>query len=316
MLEKTTCPLCTSDKYILHKKYEVSDLSRRWQNGLGFNPFLNKNIGDVITKLQCIECQLIYYTPVFLGDAGFYATLSKNAWYYEEEKWEFTEALNVILNNKPKSLLEVGCGNGNFLRKVNKALDTVEGIEINEKAIEYCLSNNLKVSSKSLAEIQKQFDAVAMFEVLEHLDNLDAILNNLVRITNKGGIIIIAVPNPNSYLKDLDVVLLDMPPHHTAGWSSTTFDYVAKKYNLEKTHYAQEPLRDVHYQGIARTKFFPINSPEDLKSNSFKNKIKRFIINILDSSFRPIINRLDYLTYKFEQPNSVGQTHLVVFKKL
>ncbi len=306
--------MCSNENYIVHRHYLTKDLSQLWQTSFGFDPFLNKNIGEKLVKLQCTKCNLIHFDPVIIGDGVFYEKLSKNSWYYEEVKWEFDESVKLILKHKPHSLLEIGCGNGNFLNKIVKAIDRVEGIEINEDAIEKCKKINLNVSSTPLEKIDKKFDMIVLFEVMEHLGNPYEVLQKAKALLNDNGILVIAVPNPDSYIKEIDTLLLDMPPHHSTGWCSDTFDYIAKHYNFESIHYALEPLRDIHHKYYLNTKLKNLNdnpNPHNLKGR-FKLKVKNFMTDI----FNPVLNRLDYLSYKLDKDKVIGQTHLVAFKKI
>jgi 2-polyprenyl-3-methyl-5-hydroxy-6-metoxy-1,4-benzoquinol methylase len=318
MTKAIQCPLCENKKYIVHTHYKIKELAESWKNTYGFDPFHGHELGESITKMQCVECSLIYYNPLFLGDSDFYAKLSKNYWYYEEEKWEFDEAIKLLLEHAPKSLLEIGCGNGNFLRKVNHAVDNVQGIEINMDAIEKCKAADIRVSSTPLIEVKEEFDMVVLFEVLEHLDNFKETLDQMIRITKKGGMLIIAVPNPEGYLKEQGTLLLDMPPHHSCGWSLKTFEYLGKKYNLEKVHYGLEPLRDVHHRGIHSAQHQdpePVLYANSSMKGRFLNKVRTLVADSFQPLIKPVLNRLDYLTYKLEKEKIIGQTHLIAFKK-
>jgi SAM-dependent methyltransferase len=321
MTNGISCPLCGNNKYLVRRHWEINKLSSLWLVSFGFDPFLDKGLGGTLSKIQCTDCQLLYFDPVFLGDGAFYEKLAKNAWYYEEEKWEFTEALQIILERKPQSLLEIGCGNGNFLRKVKYAIEKVEGLEINEEAIRFCRENNLNVSSRPMSGVTDSFDMVVMFEVLEHLDKPKETVEQLIQLTKKGGLLIIAVPNPDGYLKEIDTVLLDMPPHHSGGWTLNTFDFIAKKYNLEKVHYALEPLRDVHYQSFLSSKPKSAgNTSEHIKlgktiKSRFLGKAKRFISEALQPSVQPVLDKIDHLAFRLEKNSIIGQTHLIAFRK-
>ena len=106
------------------------------------------------------------------------------------------------LTNQDKTLLDIGCGTGDFLQAACSNGWQVTGIEPNEKAraIANSKTNNTVLDSDKLFELQEnQFDVITLWHVLEHLPILDkhiAILNKLLK---PNGTLLIAVPNFKSY---------------------------------------------------------------------------------------------------------------------
>src|SRR3989338_4108258 len=130
------CPLCGSDRPFEARTFAIEDLQKEWIEAFRFDPFreMTGAQGKLIQH-ECRTCGLGYFTPALIGDAAFYEKLSReNAWYYEENKWEFTEAMSR-LNAHPhaQSVLEIGCGSGAFLKKVQQRY-RVTGVEINRAA--------------------------------------------------------------------------------------------------------------------------------------------------------------------------------------
>lgn len=291
------CPLCGSEKYIKLQSYEGSDLSKNWLKQFGFDAF-DKFQNNTLEKLMCVDCTLIFFYPGYYGDSKFYSNLSQYDWYYESDKWEFSIAIDLIKKYRPTSLLEIGCGSGEFLSKVSPAIDYVMGIDINQSALRAARIKGLHVSSCAIEELENSFDMIVLFEVLEHLAEPGNVLKAIYKKLNPGGLLIVAVPNPESYLKDMGTVLLDMPPHHNTCWSKSTFQFVAKYIQLDMLDYKMEPLRYVHYLGY----LLMINQIDT--KNQFMIKLK----NLLCKFIAPI----SYATLSKE---IIGQTHLAVFKK-
>ena len=313
---KIQCPLCSSQKSYILRSHTKESLGSMWMGAFGINPFIdNKNQENKhLYHCQCSECDLRFYFPIMVGDSSFYENLSMASWYYEEQKWEFTQAIQILNQFKNiENLLEIGCGKGYFLEKVCNAYQ-VTGIELNNNAVQICRQKNLNVLACNLDTLENKFDSIVLFEVLEHLDNPGKILEQIDFLLKRNGILIIAVPNPESYLKEFDKVLLDMPPHHVTQWGVDTFSYISQKYNLELINIYNEPLRYVHYK-------YYINMLEskgisEIMPKTILQKIKRKILNVLESRLISGIKNSIYVQgYEYHKKNIIGQTHLVVFKK-
>ena len=292
------CPLCNQKKYLNLRQDDIKNLSKLWQQQFGFDAFSEVALGETINKLACFECGLIYYYPEFFGDATFYSKLSQHDWYYESDKWEFDRAVEIVQKIRPKSILEIGCGAGEFLQKVFSGVEYSLGLDFNETALTSARQKGLNVRNENIQNLKDSFDMIVMFEVLEHLESPFDIMKAIESKLNPGGVLIIAVPNPDGYLKDMGVVLLDMPPHHNTGWKKETFDYLAQKLGMQILSYETEPLRYVHYQSLLST----------LIQQGSKSFFLKKVQQVLARLFTPFLFTLG--SHKL-----VGQTHLVSLKK-
>jgi len=102
------------------------------------------------------------------------------------------------------SLLEVGCGTGEFLLTARRAGWQAEGLELSQSFREAAKAwYNLDVGSDELfdehASRGDQFDAVVLLHVFEHLADPLVFLNKMQRITKPGGWLFIVVPNARSW---------------------------------------------------------------------------------------------------------------------
>ncbi len=309
-----SCPLCGCSKYFTLNHYDIEELKDKWLKFFDVDPFNTDISYTEIRKLQCLECQIIYYNPMVCANNTLYEYMSSTYdWYYEKDKWEFDVALESVLNYKPNTLLEFGCGEGLFLEKILSCVDC-SGVEINQNAIKICEKKGIHIEKHSLKEITRKYDMIVSFEVFEHLENIEGIIIDLIGLLNVNGILLIAVPNPNSFLSELDMVLLDMPPHHNIGFNENCFHYIADKFNLTLQSYLKEPLRYLHYQWYMNEIFYnqSLNVPRQkglLKSVKRIFKKKRFS-NI--KALRSLIEPYNYFNAK---ESIEGQTHLAIFQK-
>jgi len=102
-----------------------------------------------------------------------------------------------------EKVLDVGCGIGDFLRYRKNTF----GVEINEKAVFYCLKegfNVCKMEADVLPFQSSVFDCVVLDNVLEHIQEPEPILKEINRVLNKKGKVIIGVPGKKGFDRDSD----------------------------------------------------------------------------------------------------------------
>jgi len=301
------CPLCSTKESLIAKRTSLSELRANWRKIFGFDPFPSDYSDGHVDKKKCVVCHLEFFDPPFYGDADFYARISKNSWYYEQSKWEFDIAADIVSRMMPKDLLEIGCGNGFFLEKISSLDMNVEGVDINKDAVASCKARGLKVEAANVFDITKSYDMVVLFQVLEHMENAKELFEYLAtKLVRPGGYIIIAVPDPDGYLKEIDINLLDMPPHHNSCWGLETFKHLHTQFGFELVEQKKETIRYVHYLGYLQNII-----SEHAKQTSATWKTKAFFK--LQSI---VVWLLAPLTYSRDRDQIGGQTHLVVLKNV
>lgn len=99
------------------------------------------------------------------------------------------------------SLLDIGCGTGDFLQRAKKDDWQVTGIEPNAQARELAKDKVEDVFDvEHLLSLKEQsFDVITLWHVLEHLPKLEEHLEILKRLIKSDGLLVIAVPNFKSY---------------------------------------------------------------------------------------------------------------------
>ena len=98
------------------------------------------------------------------------------------------------------SVLEVGCGTGSFTERIieSPSLTHLTSIDVSEQALDYCrkrvISNKVKILAASASDISGSFDLIVCMNVLEHIQDDKAALENMLNILKPGGVLFLLVP--------------------------------------------------------------------------------------------------------------------------
>jgi 2-polyprenyl-3-methyl-5-hydroxy-6-metoxy-1,4-benzoquinol methylase len=116
-----------------------------------------------------------------------------------DDQRRFDTFQSLITN---KTILDFGCGNGGFLARAGKVAAMAVGIEPERRLKPYFQKEQLSIFS-NLSEVNRSFDVITLFHVLEHSPDPLNILQQLKGKLNPGGCIIVEVPNANDALLTL-----------------------------------------------------------------------------------------------------------------
>lgn len=96
------------------------------------------------------------------------------------------------------SLLDVGCGNGRFLRTMRSLGWVVNGVEFSDDGVRVCRKADLPVHHGDLASAgfpDAHFDVITVRHVIEHIPEPQLFVRELARILKPGGTLIMETPN-------------------------------------------------------------------------------------------------------------------------
>ena len=121
--------------------------------------------------------------------------------YQTVKKRALQNKINLItsLKKDAKNILDIGAGTGDFLKHIQSENKSVFGIEPNEKARALASKKGINLKENIKDFKGETFDVITMWHVLEHVPNLDETIQKIESLLNPSGILIIAVPNFNSY---------------------------------------------------------------------------------------------------------------------
>jgi 2-polyprenyl-3-methyl-5-hydroxy-6-metoxy-1,4-benzoquinol methylase len=105
-----------------------------------------------------------------------------------------TKLINQFSKNG-KSLLDIGCGTGEFLVMAKNDYWSTFGVEPNLKAREKAILKNINVVAALDNIGNLKFNVISLWHVLEHLPDLQNQIKKITKLLTEEGILIIAVPN-------------------------------------------------------------------------------------------------------------------------
>lgn len=101
----------------------------------------------------------------------------------------------------PCKLLDVGCGNGGFVKALNPLLFDAHGLEPVKEAVEDAKKAGLQVEQGNIlfgSLKPEQYDVVTLWHVFEHIKDPVVALQRIHPLLRPGGIVVMAIPNTNS----------------------------------------------------------------------------------------------------------------------
>ncbi len=199
MLERLSkCPLCKSGLFLNHTEIKDYAVSK-----------------ETFVLCKCSNCGLLFTNPRPDQDGiGPYYNFPE--YYSHEDKaksltqWIYQKVRNYSISKKTEaigqlkekgSLLDYGCGTGEFLNAAKQKGWKIAGVEPNDKArkkANHKLQNKVKSSLDQLKK-DSAFDVITLYHVLEHVHDLRKTVKKIITHLKSTGYLIIAVPNHQSW---------------------------------------------------------------------------------------------------------------------
>jgi 2-polyprenyl-3-methyl-5-hydroxy-6-metoxy-1,4-benzoquinol methylase len=209
------CPICRS------ASTPVYSLSREKITD-GLNRFFNTRFDPAIitthyTILRCQGCTLEFPDPLLPGNDEFYHALVKQPGYYSDYRPEYDAVADLIgPAAQTKNILDIGCGEGDFLVLMQKRGHTqLEGIDTTEASVACGREKGLAITNSRIETFAGgPFQAITAFHCLEHVDDPLAFINQAMKKLAPGGKLFVATPYSPQVSEMFWYHPLNNPPHH------------------------------------------------------------------------------------------------------
>ena len=245
---RTDCPLCVSSRLRYTFSHEGYRIVRCADCGLMFS---NPQPSDT-------ELAAIYSADYFLGAESEEGRVSTREMKRATAR-QYLSEIQRYVGEAGGRLLEIGCGDGDFLVEAEGVGFHVTGVEYAPAACDQARAR-LQRGEIICGELEKaglddaQFDLCVLSDVIEHVRDPLAFLREIHRLLKPGGAIFIATPSLASWsAKLLKRNWMEFKPEHLTyfepktletalfrtgynqvivqpGWKVLTFDYVAKHF--------------------------------------------------------------------------------------
>jgi len=238
-LEKISCPLCGGREFsffrdIFYRKHKT---------------------GRMFKMVKCRNCGLVYLNPRVKKE--FIKAYYPGDYYrvnisdpeevlktsYEKEKLVLMKKFS-LMDNKEKSLLDIGCGKGEFLENLKRyGWKNLRGVEFDRDCVEFAKERyNLDIFGGEFENYpeDESFDVVTFWHSLEHFNDVNSVIKKSTKLLRQNGTIVISVPN----IKSLQAMVMGRywyhidTPRHTVCFDRHTLQRLLGKHNFIIKNYS------------------------------------------------------------------------------
>jgi 2-polyprenyl-3-methyl-5-hydroxy-6-metoxy-1,4-benzoquinol methylase len=260
-------------------------------------------IGLKVQTVMCAQCPTLYSRKRFdeRSFAVFYSKFYREmytgssvptvGWFEEQVSsghriLSQLKELGVINDDlSGKRVLEVGCGSGGILIPFTEIGAEVVGIDFDDTYMEAGRKRGLNLIDQSIYEFQtdKKFDLIVLKDVLEHLPDLNLVLQKLKSLLSEAGSIYIQVPTFEGleYLGYKNDFLRYFQNAHIVHFSEVSLNYIFAKNGLDTVY------SDINGLAVFKHKVKSVNALFDFE-NERNNSLKR-IVKILNRRRKVVI---------------------------
>jgi len=194
----THCPICETQNYrdvLVCKDYTVSKDDFHIQEC--------QNCGFWFTNPRPTEEEIgaYYQSEEYISHSNTSKGLVNRIYQKVRSITVRNKFLLVSSLTAGKSILDYGCGTGEFLHYCKSHSMNTTGFEPDPGARKYAAETNklnLILEDQLFTDRELKFDVITMWHVLEHVHRLKPTLKSLVSTLKKKGAFLIAVPNHTS----------------------------------------------------------------------------------------------------------------------
>ena len=136
------------------------------------------------------------------------------------------------------NILDIGCGQGDFLFEARKRNWNVYGSEYSKAATDLCEKRGIKMYKGHLTKNifdNIKFDVISSFEIIEHINNPNDFMSLINHKLQEKGLVYCTTPNFNSLLRNFekDKFMMIAYPEHISFYTKHSIKYLGMKNNFK-----------------------------------------------------------------------------------
>lgn len=241
------CPICQNNSFL------IKHISKAYINQ-ALKEYYNKAIPNIdlvdYEMYRCDNCCLEFCFPMMPGTDRFYEWIIQQPQYYPSFRWEWGQVLQSLsdftIKNGKYSLLEAGCGNGDFLQGMNDKSNSFHiGIDTSESAIQACQKRGLNGYCGTIdnffdenSKLKGSFDFAVSFHCLEHVSDPLSFVKQMKMAVKPGGKLFISTPFSPMSFESHWYDPLNHPPHHMTRWNLRAYNALADSLQMKIVFYS------------------------------------------------------------------------------
>lgn len=213
--------------------------------------------------VRCLECAFVYVNPIlkeeeliayYGGISGSWADMTEkeeyNVFQNQYYRFQMENIQRVMRDGTSRTLLDIGCNNGEFLTVAQAQGWEVTGHELNTYAAALARKKGIEVFEQPFsAQIfaGRKFGAVTLLGVLEHLPHPGRFLEVVHGLLQPGGVLATLVPNIDSIVTRLLQEKCNTFDgiEHVNFWNKDTFERFLLRYGFRLAH-AETTISEIY----------------------------------------------------------------------
>lgn len=212
------------------------------------------------------------------------------------------------LDRKPGRLLDVGCGNGEFLEFAKKYGWNVVGIDLDEKAVAEAGSSGLDVSVGGIEVIAagEKFDFISLSHVIEHVYDPTELIRSCYSLLSEGGTLWLETPNIDGLCRSIYKSNWRgfEPPRHLVLFNRTALNTLCLEAGFNSVEQKLHGLSGL-YMGLTSERSLDSTEPLNSSGRRLIRKIAKFFrVTIIEISQLFFKRKREFITLIAVRRNS------------
>lgn len=238
MIAKRFCPICSNDTITKLQKIEMDLMSEI-------------KLPKVYDVVCCERCGFCYADTsaskedydFYYKNCNVYSNMPKAVNENETKFYYFREIISRYLN-KESLLLNIGIGDGIFeVQASENGYKNVIGIDPSKSSVKKLEKHGIQAYEGSIYDssykqsLNNKVEAVFLFDVLEHLLNLNEAINKLTEIVENNTKLFITVPNCGELNKNSTLIPNNFNQEHINYFSRQSLKNLMRKFGFEEIYF-------------------------------------------------------------------------------